>query len=76
MGKTVTVLTYPIRIDYTSPVWSEIQKCIHHNIQNTEIDFIFRNPLINSSLSQHPQNPRPNPNTPEFPTTTSFQMTL
>ena len=76
VSETVTVHTYSITIDYTSPVWSEIQKRIHHNIQNCNIDFIFHHPLIISSFSQHPQHPGPIPDTPESPTTTLFQMTL
>ena len=59
--------TYPITIDYISPVLSEIQKSIHHNNQNANIDFIFHHPLIISSLPQHPQHPDPIPDSPESP---------
>ena len=74
LNETVTVHTYPVIIDYTSPVWSEIQNCINNNNQNANIDFIFHHPLAASlnthsipSLSPTPQNP---------PTTKLFQMSL
>ena len=67
LNETVTVHTYPVIIDYTSPVWSEIQNCINNNNQNANIDFIFHHPLVISSLPQHSQHPEPIPDTPESP---------
>ena len=67
INETVTVHTYPVTIDFTSPVWSEIQNCINNNNQNANNDFIFHHPLVISSLPQHPQHPDPIPDTPESP---------
>ena len=67
INETVTLHTYPVTIDYTSPVWSEIQNCINNNNQNANNEFIVHHQLVISSLPQHPQHPDPIPDTPESP---------